>query len=124
MFDETEVLSAPPAPRWPRHPPPMRYERLDTFVRRLAQAYGVGVDTLCRYGLGVTRRQWETCLDDPPAAVLARLSAGSGLPVRQLRNMTARRSYARLLIDMRTLCREHPERVPESVFPRLHQTPD
>ena len=101
----------------------MQFERLDTFVRRLAGAYGVGVETFCRYGLGITRRQWESGLDDPPAAVLARLSAGSGLSVRRLRNMTARRSYARLLLDMRRLCSEHPEQLPESVFPRLRQTP-
>jgi hypothetical protein len=123
VFDEAEILADPPAPRWPLHPQPMRFEHLDTFVRRLADAYGVGLGTFCRYGLGITGEEWANFCADPPLPVLARLSAGSGLSVRRLQNMTPRRSYARLLIAMRRLCREHPEALPAWVTRTSQQTP-
>lgn len=108
MFDEAEILSALPPSRWPRHPQPMRFEQFDSYVRRLADAYHTGLGTFCRRGLGITLEEWVAFRDDPPAGVLARLSVGTGLS-RRLRNMTPRRSYARLRIAVRDLVRDHPE---------------
>lgn len=90
----------------------MRFEQLDTYVRHLAETYGTGLATFCRHGLGVTLEEWATFRDDPPLSVLARLSAGTGLSLRRLRNMTPRRSYARMMIALRDFVRDYPEHVP------------
>ena len=123
MFDDVEILPPPSASRWPLHPQPTCFEHLDTFVRRLARAHGVGLTTFCRVGLGITRKEWRGCHDDPPAAVLARLSTGSGVPVHRLRNMTAQRRYTRLRIAMHRHCREHPDELPAWNTRGPQQTP-
>jgi hypothetical protein len=123
VFADAEILSAPAQLRWPLHPPPMRFEQLDTYVRRLADAHGARLETFCRYGLGITREEWISFRDDPPPAVLARLSAGTGLSLRHLRNMTPRRSYVRLRIAVRDLVRNHPEQVAELTAWARQQTP-
>jgi hypothetical protein len=101
----------------------MRFEQLDTYVRRLADAHGVRLGTFCRHGLGITLEEWVSFRDDPPPAVLARLSAGTGLSLRRLRNMTPRRSYARLMIALRDFVRDYPEQVPGSTGGAWQQTP-
>ena len=123
MLGDVEILPDLAAARWPRHPQPMQFEHLDTFVRRLAEAYGVGLGTFCRYGLGVTRQEWERICNAPPSPVLERLSAGSGLSMRRLHNMTPRRSHVRLLLAMRRLCREHPDEVSAWLARTSQQTP-
>lgn len=108
MFDDAEILTALPHPRWPLHPAPRPFERLDGYVRRLAECYGIGLATFCRHGLG-DAGDVGSLADGPPRRALERLSAGTGVPVRHLRNMTTRRCHARLMIEVRRLVREHPE---------------
>lgn len=108
MFDDAEILTARPQPRWPLHPAPRRLKRLDGYVRRLADCYGTGLATFCRHGLG-DAGDVRHLADGPPRRALERLSAGTGVPVHRLRNMTSRRCHARLMIEVRRLVREHPE---------------
>ena len=108
MFDEAEILAAPPRPRWPLHPAPRPFERLDGYVRRLAECYGTGLATFCHHGLG-DADDVRSLADNPPRRALERLSAGTGLPLHRFRNMTSRRCHARLMIEVRRLLREHPE---------------
>lgn len=112
MFDDAEILATLPCPRWPLHPAPRPFERLDGYVRRLAECYGTGLATFCRHGLGDAGDVRELA-DDPPRRALERLSAGTGVPVHRLRNMSSRRCHARLMIEVRRLLREHPELVPQ-----------
>ncbi|MGI8476674.1 MAG: TniQ family protein [Thermomicrobiales bacterium] len=123
MFDEAESFTGASEPRWPLHPQPMRFEHLDTYVRRLADVYGIGLGTFCRCGLGITLEDWLRCHDDPPLPVLERLSSGSGLPLRRLRNMTPRRSHARMMIALRDFVRDHPEHLPVAASSARQQTP-
>lgn len=101
----------------------MRFEQIDSYVRRLAVAYDARLVTFCRHGLGITFEEWVSFRDDPPHAVLVRLSVGTGLSLRRLRNMTPRRSYVRLRIAVRNLVRDHPEQVAELTARARQQTP-
>ena len=101
----------------------MRFEQLDTYVRRLAGAYGTGLGTFCRHGLGITLEEWVNFHDDPPAPILERLSVGTGLSLRRLRNMTPRRSYARMMIALRDFVRDYPEEASRLVGRARQQTP-
>nr|WP_239556243.1 MULTISPECIES: TniQ family protein [Sphingomonas] len=105
-----------PRPRWPLHPQPRPLERLDTYVRRLADTYGMGVATFCRYGLGCNVGDLDRCADDPPQALLERLSSGTGQSIRRLRNMTDARCHARTKVAARWVIRCDPEIVHKMRF--------
>jgi hypothetical protein len=111
VCDDVEMLDDLPSPRWPLHPMPYRFERLDTYIRRLAERYGTQITTFCRCGLGREVGSLDAFAADPPRWALERLSAGTGLPLWQLRNMTTRRSMIRIALALRKLAREHPELV-------------
>jgi len=71
---------------WPLHPKPGEWEGLETWVRRIAAAYGVGYDAFLHHALGRTGRGARN-LDDLDEASLARLASGAGVPVERLRAM-------------------------------------
>ena len=71
---------------WPLHPKPGEWEGLETWVRRIAAAYGVGYDAFLHHALGRTGRGARN-LDNLDEASLARLAAGAGVPVERLRAM-------------------------------------
>lgn len=108
VCDDSEVRQSQ---RWPLHPRPMRFETLDTYVRRLAERYEIGLRTFYRHGLGCEPEDLPALADDPPRWALERLSAGTGLSIRELRNMTNQRSYARIAIALRNLGRDRPQGV-------------
>lgn len=72
--------------RWPLHPQPGEWEGLESYVRRLAQAYGVGYDIFLRCALG-RAGPGARDLDNVSDGFLARLSAGTGVPIERLRGM-------------------------------------
>jgi len=109
VFDEAEMLAELPRPRWPLHPEPRLLERLDTYIRRLADAYGTGVSTFCRYGLGCDAGDLDRSAVDPSQALLDRLSSGTGQSTRRLRNMTEARCRARREVALRWIIRCDPE---------------
>lgn len=78
--------------RWPLHPAPWKHQALFGYVRDLAETYGVSLDLFCRQALGLAPHH----LDEPSAEALARLSAGTGIPVEQLEEMRPARVWARL----------------------------
>jgi hypothetical protein len=77
-----------PAPGrcWPLHPQPGEWEVLETWVRRIAQAYGIGYDAFLRHALGRTGRGARH-LEDITDAELARLAVGTGIRIECLRGM-------------------------------------
>ena len=101
----------------------MRFEQIDSYVRRLADAYDTRLVTFCRHGLGITFEEWVSFRDEPPLAVLVRLSVGTGLSLRRLRNMTPRRSYARMMIALRDFVRDYPEEASRLAGRAWQQTP-
>ena len=72
--------------RWPLHPQPGEWEALESYVRRLAQAYGVSYDTFLRCALGHTGPGARD-LHEVSDKLLTRLSVGTGVPVERLRGM-------------------------------------
>ncbi len=94
--------------RWPLHPTPRSLERLENYIRRLAETYGVSLAAFCRHGLGCTLLDLDRCAHDPPLALLERLSAGTGQPIRRLRNMTDARCHARMSVALRWVIRCDP----------------
>lgn len=74
--------------RWPLHPAPGDYELLPRWIRRLADAYGVSVAIFSKHALGIPPDQVYKLTNDPTEDVLARLEAGTGIPVERLREMT------------------------------------
>lgn len=109
VFDDVEILADLPQPRWPLHPAPRLLERLENYIRRLADAYGTGVATFCRYGLACELRDLERCAHDPPRLMLERLSAGTGQSIHRLRNMTDARCHARRKVALSWMIRSDPE---------------
>ena len=84
-----------PSRRWPLHPQPGDWEGLENWVRRIAAAYGVRYDTFLKYALNRTERAARD-LDRISEAELARLSAGTGVPIKRLQEMTPARILARV----------------------------
>jgi hypothetical protein len=79
---------------WPLHPQPADWEDLETWVRRIADMYGVSYDAFLLNALGHTGGGARD-LDHAPVHVLARLSAGTGIPIERLRDMTTQRVLGR-----------------------------
>ena len=90
--------------RWPLHPRPWKHQALFGYVRDLAETYCVTLDLFCRQALGLAPHH----LDEPSADALARLSAGTGIPVEQLEEMRPARVWARLAEEARRFL-ETPE---------------
>lgn len=93
--------------RWPLHPRPSEWEDLETWVRRIAEAYGVSYDAFLLNALDHTGRGARD-LNRAPDGVLARLSVGTGISIQQLQDMTSSRIMARLFSRAGEL-RETPE---------------
>ena len=64
-------------------------------MRRIAAEYGVGYDTFLRHALGRTGPGARE-LDEMPDETLARLSAGTGVPIEHLREMRTGATMARV----------------------------
>jgi hypothetical protein len=96
-----------PYRRWPLHPQPTDWEDLETWVRRIAEMYGVSYDVFLRNALGQTGRGARD-LDQAPPGVFAKLSVGTGVPIERLLAMTSPRVMARMFQRMQEL-RETPE---------------
>lgn len=81
---------------WPLHPKPRDWEDLETWVRRIAVAYGVGYDTFLRRALDRTGRGARN-LDQAGEATLERLAEGTGVPLERLRGMRSGAVMARMV---------------------------
>ena len=89
-------VEAVPDRPWPLHPRPSEWEDLETWVRRIAEAYGVSYDAFLLNALDHTGSGARD-LDHAPISVLARLSAGTGISIERLRDMTTQRIMARMV---------------------------
>jgi len=81
--------------RWPLHLQPREWELLENWVRRIAEAYGVSYDAFLKHALGRVGRGARD-LERITDGELARLSAGTGVPVEQLQEMNAGAIMARV----------------------------
>jgi TniQ len=88
--------------RWPLHPQPYAWESLDTYVRRLAEVYGVRLETFGRRALGI-EPEIVRDLDRAPRQVLERLSIGTGASLDRLEAMRGDRLWARLVEEAERL---------------------
>ena len=87
--------------RWPLHPRPRSYERLEWYVRRLAETYGVRYETFCLRVLGIPLKDSEARgFISPTPETLRRLSAGTGLTMEALADMTPTRVWARSVKEL------------------------
>jgi hypothetical protein len=82
--------------RWPLHPKPRDWENLETWVRRIAAAYGVSYDTFLRHALDRTGRGARN-LDQACEATLERLAEGTGVSLERLRGMRSGAVMARMV---------------------------
>jgi len=108
VFDEVELMGDLERPRWPLHPEPRLLERLDTYIRRLAEAYGTGLATFCQYGLGCDAADLNRYAAEPTQELLERLACGTGQSMRRLSNMTVERCHARREVALRWIIRCDP----------------
>lgn len=90
------------ARRWPLHPQPREWEGLETWVRRIAAAYGVGYDTFLRRALGRTG-PGARHLDNASEETLERLAEGTGVSIERLRAMRSGAILARMVERVATL---------------------
>lgn len=82
-------------PRWPLHPAPAEGEALSSWLARIAEAYGMDLSDLLRFGLGLDRapapsRRLEFLDVDPPEELLSILHERTGVPLSEIRRMTVR----------------------------------
>ena len=80
--------------RWPLHPQAREWEILENWVRRIAEVYGLSYDTFLKHALGRVGRGARD-LEGITDGELARLSAGTGMPVERLRKMNSGAIMAR-----------------------------
>jgi hypothetical protein len=93
----SDVLVDPvPGCRWPLHPQPSDWEDLQTWVHRIADMYGVSYDAFLLNALGHTGCGARD-LNQAPIGVLAKLSAGTGVPIERLLDMTTLRVMRRVV---------------------------
>jgi hypothetical protein len=93
---------------WPLHPAPSEYESLLSWIERLAKAYGVSVPVFCKHALGIPQNQIFLLNTYPPEEALARLAAGTGIPIERLRDMTIYKRWERLMNHAKALLEENP----------------
>ncbi len=89
-----------PGRRWPLHPQPSDWEDLQTWVRRIADTYGVSYDAFLLNALGHTG-QGARNLDQAPIDVLAKLSDGTGVTIERLLDMTTPHVMRRVVYQTR-----------------------
>ena len=89
-------VEAVPDRPWPLHPRPSEWEDLETWVRRIAKAYGVSYDAFLLNALD-HKGSGSRDLDHAPIQVLARLSVGTGVPTERLLDMTTRQIMGRMV---------------------------
>lgn len=82
--------------RWPLHPQPRDWEGLETWVRRIAAAYGVSYDTFLRHALGRTGRGARD-LEHASEDTLQCLAEGTGVSLERLRGMRSAAIMARMV---------------------------
>ena len=68
---------------------------LENWVRRIAEAYGLSYDTFLKHALGRVGRGARD-LEGITEGELARLSAGTGMPVERLQEMNSGAMMARV----------------------------
>jgi hypothetical protein len=90
------LVDGAPDRRWPLHPQPSDWEDLQTWVRRIADMYGVSYDAFLLNALDHTGCGARD-LDQAPIGVLAKLSAGAGVPIERLLDMTTPRVMRRVV---------------------------
>lgn len=84
-----------PARRWPLHPQPGEYETLRRWVERIAESYGLPPASFC---LRLFECRCPTELDGEPfEQALEILSAGTGVPTDDIREMQLQRVFFRVL---------------------------
>lgn len=101
--------------RWPLHPPPSDGEALTSWLRRLAESYGLSIEELIRHDLltaGATVPDHHTgALDlNPPGWLLSALVERTGTPPDRVRQMTIAGWVPWLLDPL------EPEPVPGAAF--------
>ncbi|MBT9587880.1 TniQ family protein [bacterium] len=95
--------------RWPLHPPPDEHETLERWVGRLAVEYGVSLPVFYRQALGLAPQEFTLMRNNPPDEALHKLEVGTGVPLQDLRDMSAQRIFQRLVAELNRLNREEPE---------------
>lgn len=95
--------------RWPLHPQPHDYETLERWLERLAAEYRVPLKTFYTQALGLRREEFALMRVNPPDEALRRLAVGTGVPIQNLREMDAQRTWQRMMAELNRLYREEPE---------------
>lgn len=96
------LVGRAPDRRWPLHPQPSEWEDLESWVRRIAEAYGVTYDAFLLNALDHTGCGARD-LDQEPRAVIGRLSAGTGVPIERLLDMRSPQIMIRMAQRTREL---------------------
>ncbi|QOJ13986.1 MAG: TniQ family protein [Planctomycetia bacterium] len=98
---------APPAIRWPLHPPPYRLELLNEWIARLAQDYGVTATLFCRHVLSVTPPLPDTIPDHAQRT----LAMGAGIELDCVRRMTLAGMMREVMAEVERTCKTNPQAV-------------
>jgi hypothetical protein len=110
--------------RWPLHPIPVEGEAITSWIRRIANEYGIGWDVLLHRTFGWPDTPYVDADLQIPQRVIQRLSTKTGVPAPNIRLMTLGGQWERLLsvadgsIEKGYLSRY--EILSASAAPRLH----
>jgi len=91
------------------HPQPHEYETLERWLERLAAEYRVPLTIFYTQALGLRPEAFSLMRVTPPDEALRRLAVGTGVPIQDLREMTAPRMWQRMMAELNRLYRENPE---------------
>lgn len=78
-------------------------------MERLAAEYRVPLTIFYTQALGLRPEEFSLMRVNPPDEALRRLAVGTGVPIQNLREMTAQRAWQRMMAELNRLYREEPE---------------
>jgi hypothetical protein len=83
--------------RWPLHPVPVEGEAITSWIRRIANEYGIGWDILLHRTFGWPGTPYVDADSEIPQRVVQGLSVKTGIPASNIRLMTLPGQWERLL---------------------------
>lgn len=87
--------------RWPLHPQPRSHEILSSYIRRLADCYGVSYKYFLQKALSMSPLELQEFRpNEPSLKALQHLSNGTGVSVRRLKLMTFANVWKRLMKEL------------------------
>lgn len=95
--------------RWPLRPKPHQYQLLYSWIKHLAEVYGVNYQCFCKNVLELTPEEIGNLRRILPEKALFILSKGTGVPIDDLHKRDVYTMFKIIFDELGQLIEEHPE---------------